>query len=32
LADQVIVSKARSRVSDVQAKSTKVRRIQLDDL
>ncbi|NJM44685.1 MAG: hypothetical protein HC858_13325 [Brachymonas sp.] len=32
LADQVIANKARSRVSDVQAKSNKVRRIQLDDL
>ncbi|TAG25270.1 MAG: hypothetical protein EAZ37_13490 [Burkholderiales bacterium] len=32
LADQVISSKARSRVSDVQIKSSKVRRIQLDDL
>ncbi len=32
LADQVITSKARSRVSDVLAKSAKVRRIHLDDL
>ena len=32
LADQVIASKTRSRVGDVQTKSTKVRRIQLDDL
>lgn len=32
LADQVITRKARSRVGDVQTKSPKVRRIQLDDL